>query len=116
MISSNDLNTLLQQMMSQVGQGPFLSAKKNRSIINGCDKNANGKNTLLSHITPDRILVIAGLLTGTLEVQEVSVDRDQVVQISLAGSLKRKTKLDKMLDEIGQMPFDEVLKAVLKRS
>jgi hypothetical protein len=43
------------------------------------------------------------------------VDRDQIVQIVLEGSLKKKTELEKMLDEIGSMPFDEVVKAMLER-
>ncbi len=56
-----------------------------------------------------------GLLAGVLEVQSVLIDRDQIVDILLEGSLKRKTRLDKMLDEIGDMPFDEVLEAIMGR-
>lgn len=59
--------------------------------------------------------MIAALLGGALEVRYVLVDRDQVINVLLDGTLKRKTKLDKMLDEIGAMPFDDVLRAVLGR-
>jgi hypothetical protein len=72
-----------------------------------------GSNKL--SITPSQALVIAGLLSGTLQVDSVLVDRNQLVQIILVGSLKRKTDLEKMLDQIGSMSFDEVLKAMLGR-
>jgi hypothetical protein len=50
-----------------------------------------------------------------LDIDSVLVDRRQEVQIVLVGSLKQKTSLEKTLDEIGSMPFDEVLKAMVGR-
>ncbi|NLD48519.1 MAG: hypothetical protein GX660_15245, partial [Clostridiaceae bacterium] len=70
------------------------------------------KNVVL---TPSQALVVAGILGGVLEVNSVLVDKDQIVQIVLQGSLKQKTELEQMLDNIGSKPFDEVVKAMLGR-
>lgn len=45
----------------------------------------------------------------------ILVDKNQLVQFVLSGSLKKKTPLEQMIDQIGSMPFDEVMKAVLDR-
>lgn len=66
-------------------------------------------------ITPAQALVIAGILAGTLEVTSVLVDKNQVVEILLSGSLKKKTPLEKMIDQIGKMPFDDVMRALMDR-
>ncbi|WP_159426248.1 hypothetical protein [Desulfolucanica intricata] len=50
-----------------------------------------------------------------MEVESILVDRSQVIEILLTGLLRRKTKSDKMLDEIGTMPFDEVWRSLLRR-
>ncbi|MDD3654232.1 MAG: hypothetical protein PHO01_08635 [Desulfotomaculaceae bacterium] len=114
MFSSSDLNTLMEQI-AQLGKGNNNSTK---NISKSCPGNAgknNKTNNNIPSLTPAKLLIVAGLLCGALELKSISVDRDQIVDIVLQGSLKRKTKLDKMLDEIGQMPFDDVLKAVLGR-
>ncbi|MZP42739.1 hypothetical protein GTO89_06755 [Heliobacterium gestii] len=59
--------------------------------------------------------VIIGLISDALIVNSILVDRNQEVQIVLTGSLRRKTKLDKMLDEIGDESFDDVLAAFMRR-
>lgn len=76
-------------------------------------KPENGKDTL--QLKPEVVLVILGLLSESLEIKSILVDRDQRVQIILEGSLKKKTTLDKVMDYVGQQPFDEVLKALLNR-
>lgn len=68
-----------------------------------------------SAVPPSHLLVIAGILGGALDVNSIRVDKDQNVDISLSGTLKKKTQLEKMMDQIGQMPFDEVLKVMLDR-
>jgi hypothetical protein len=60
-------------------------------------------------------MVILGLLGGVLKVESVLIDRNQVVDIVLTGSLKRKTEMDKILDQIGSKSFDEVMKALFER-
>ena len=66
-------------------------------------------------ITPSQALVITGILGGALEVDSILVNKEQEVQILLIGSLKQKTPLEKVMDQIGSMPFDEVMKAMLGR-
>jgi len=48
-------------------------------------------------------------------VESVLVDNRQEVNIILVGSLKRKTQLDKILDKVGDMSFEDVMKAILDR-
>ena len=105
MFSSNQLNSLIQQIL-----GP-----QSQQDSSGKDKKRNGKQNGGVSISPSQALVIAGLISGALEVTSVLVDRDQEVQIVLAGSLKRKTELEKMVDQIGEMSFEEVMKAILNR-
>ncbi|MDD4766420.1 MAG: hypothetical protein PHF87_02400 [Desulfotomaculaceae bacterium] len=115
MFSSHELDTLLARIASQLGLGTgdihkILSANGKTGGSSG-----KGKQHIIPPLTPQKVLVILGLLAGTLEVKSISIDRDQVVDILLEGSLKRKTRLDNCLDEIGAMPFDDVLRAVMGR-
>lgn len=107
MFQPGDLNNLLKDAMSRLN--PTAS---NNSITRKNSQDASSKGLTL---TPSNALVIAGLLSGSLNVLSVLIDRDQAVQIVLEGSLKQKTDLEKMLDQIGSMPFDDVLKAILGR-
>ncbi|MDN5323099.1 MAG: hypothetical protein PWQ67_1553 [Clostridia bacterium] len=66
-------------------------------------------------VIPPELMVILGLLGGVLKVESVLIDRNQVVDIVLTGSLKRKTEMDKILDQIGSKSFDEVMKALFER-
>lgn len=115
MLPPGDLNKLIEQLMAQLIQGKNLPVQDTsvKSSKTSCCRNGPQKQT--STLTPQKVLVILGLLGGVLEVKSILIDRDQVVQILLSGSLRRKTRLEKMLDEIGDMPFDEVMKAVLGR-
>lgn len=115
MFSPDELNAFLEKIKDQLSREsetnnintPVTGSKNNTN--NNCNKN------MLPAITPQKVLVILGLLAGVLEVRSILVDRDQAVEILLDGSLKRKTGLDKMLDEIGAMPFDRVLEALIGR-
>lgn len=114
MNSPQDLDALIEQFLTLLGQETGISTKSapatNKiSTVNTCKKTP-------SVLTPQRILVILGLVAGVLEVRSVLIDRDQIIQIVLDGTLKRRTRLDKMLDEIGEMPFDDVLRAIMNRS
>lgn len=64
-------------------------------------------------LNPPEILAIAGLLSGVLEVSSVLVSRDQTVEVSLVGSLKRQTQLEKIMEQIGKLSFEEVMQAML---
>jgi hypothetical protein len=109
-VNSDDLNLLARDIMDRI-------SGKSRCSNNGKKSNGNGgdeeKNKL--SLTPANALVIGGLLGGVLEVESVLIDKDQTVQIILEGSLRQKTQLEKMLDQIGSKPFDEVVKAMLER-
>lgn len=115
MFSSGELNNLLEQIVSQFGQGMDNSTKATPVKSTGGYERKQTNKKKAPAITPHKALVIFGLLAGVLEVKSVMIDRDQIINILLDGSLKRKTRLDKMLDEIGDMPFDEVLGAIMGR-
>lgn len=66
------------------------------------------------NLTPSQLLIIAGFLTGTLEVNSVLISKDQIIEIVLTGTLKKKTQLDKVMEQIGKMPFDRVVKAIIE--
>lgn len=108
MFSQNNLDAIMSKIMSQLGM--------DNSNDNNCknDKNKKTKKKCLN-LTPAQIMVISGILTDVLSVQSLLVDRDQSVQIILEGSLKRKTELEKTLDDIGDKSFDEVMKAFISR-
>ncbi len=110
MFSSGDLNTLFDQIVSR------LSCETSDSARETPAKTKQGDKKQAPVLTPQKALVILGLLAGVLEVKSVLIDRDQIINILLDGSLKRKTRLDKMLDEIGNMPFEEVLTAIIGRA
>lgn len=107
MFSTEHLNSLVRDVMAQLSGGAG-------------DKNNNKKNHISSgeqkiSITPSQALVIAGFLAGVLDVSSVLVDRHQTVEIVISGSLKQKTQMDKLLEQVGDKPFDEVLKAIVGR-
>lgn len=108
MIPQEHLNEFTKKIMSHLGFDDDCKNKKKKC------SGSNVKKRLVS-LTPAQIMVISGIITDVLSVESLLVDRDQQVQIVLGGSLKRKTELEKTLDEIGQKPFDEVLKALLGR-
>lgn len=99
------MNSLLKEAVKRLGIGSQDGDK---------DDNKDSKNKK-NAINPSSALVIIGLLSGALQVDSVLVDRDQNVQFVLTGSLKQKTQLEKIMDQIGAMPFDEVMKAFLDR-
>lgn len=67
------------------------------------------------NLSAQQIAVITALLFNTLEVESVLVDKDQTVQVLLQGSLRRKTRMDKLLDEVSEMPVGDLLDSLKKR-
>lgn len=110
MFSPNHMEVLMKKVLDQLG----IDIKGEN---NGNSKNNQGnqKTNCLPNLVPSQMLVILGLLGGVFEVDSVLIDKDQVVQIVLSGSLKRKTELEKMMDQLGSLPFDDVMKAILGR-
>ncbi len=106
-MSSNHLEMLLKKLMDQYGIGEKTSGNKKGSG----DKN----KPPFPKLSPSQQLVILGLLGGVFEVQSVLIDKNQIVQIRIEGSLREKTQLEKIMDQVGAMPFDEVMKAIFDR-
>lgn len=109
MFSAGHMEMLLRKVMDQLGME--VPGEKNGEKKNDKDKPTH----CLPNLTPSQMLVTLGLLSGALSVDSVLIDKDQIIQIVLSGSLKRKTQLEKVMDQVGEMPFDEVMKAVFGR-
>lgn len=108
-MSSDKYDSLANELMSKLLR-QFGNASGNSNNGNG-----NVTSSSIPVVPPSSALVILGLLTGSLEVTSVLVDKTQLVQIVISGSLKQKTELEKMIDQIGKKPFDDVVKAFLSR-
>ncbi|QEK10959.1 hypothetical protein FQB35_00435 [Crassaminicella thermophila] len=109
MASKDPMELLLKKIMEQLG------VKEEYENINKVSKN---KDCCKTNLTPAQILVIAALLGGVLEVDSIRIDKEQEVAIFLTGSLKRpkaKTQLEQIMDQIGCLPFDQVMKGLLGR-
>ena len=55
----------------------------------------------------------AGIICDVLQVDSVEVFRNQAIETNLVGSLKRSTQLDTVMQKIGKMPFDQVMKSIM---
>ena len=108
MFSAEDL-TRIEKAMASFGFGNKAKSKEGKNG-GSSDKPEDPPSF---NLTPPQILVIAGLLAGALEVDSVSVDRDQSIGISLRGTLRRKTPVEEFMQQIGQLPFDQVMKAIM---
>ena len=78
-------------------------------------RKSNRKNRFpatLANLSPQQIAVIAGLLTNALSVDSVLVDKDQRLQIVLGGSLRRKTPLDRLIQELQGNSLKEIIEAL----
>ncbi len=119
MFSPDDLNSLFKEVIAHYGGNTCNKSGKNNRSDQGGPNNQSNKGNQSSKdknaVTPSQALVIAGILGGVLEVDSVLVDKEQRVEILLVGSLRQKTQLEKTFDQIGQIPFDEVLRALLGR-
>lgn len=67
------------------------------------------------NLSPQQIAVITALLLNTLQVQSVLVDKEQTVEVLLVGSLRRKTKIDRLLDEMSDVPVGDLWDALKRR-
>lgn len=106
MFSPDQLNSLSKIIMEKLGANDTRKCNSDKSHNRSEDKNR-------IQITPSQALVIMGIITNSLEVNSVLVDRNQEIQILLVGSLKQKTELEKTISAIGKLPFEDVLKAVI---
>ncbi|WP_223069191.1 hypothetical protein [Paenibacillus caui] len=86
--------------------------QKKRKGTRGSNKN---DPSLLSKLTPQQIAVIAGILTNTLSVDSVLIGRDQRLEILLVGSLRRRTRIDELINELSNANLADVIDSILNR-
>ncbi|WP_404451474.1 hypothetical protein LG329_14155 [Virgibacillus necropolis] len=67
------------------------------------------------NLSPQQVAVITALLLNALQVESVLIDKDQTVEVILQGSLRRKTKMDKLLDDISGIPVGDLWDALNRR-
>lgn len=85
------------------------------------DKESNQKTESLNalcksyNLSPQKIAVITALLMNSLQVESVLFSKDQTVEVLLQGSLKRTTKMDKLLDDISGLPVADLWDALKRR-
>lgn len=99
-MSQDQLNALVEKILEHLGEG-------------GGGKDSSPQQNKKISLTPSQILVLAGILGGVFKVHSLLLFQDQSFELRLSGSLKRKTKIDKFLDSIGSMSFDEVVRAFI---
>lgn len=109
MNSDSHIDSMAKRLIKELGLDEEID-KTNKKY-----KNSSNKKKCKVNLSASNILVIAGLLSGALEVESLLVDKNQEIQIILAGSLKQKSQLEKVMDHVGTMPFDEVVKAMINR-
>ncbi|WP_433944588.1 hypothetical protein [Paenibacillus sp. SN-8-1] len=83
---------------------------------NGNGSNGKKKNNPSARLSPQQIAVVVGLLTNVLEVNSVLLDKDQRVEILLVGSIRRKTKADRIADELGNVSVGDLLDALIRKN
>lgn len=80
--------------------------------------NANSNNCKIN-ITPAQALIIGGILTGVFDIYSFQVDIYQNIEITLLGTFKQeeanKPDIDSLLESLGSVPLDDVLKSIINR-
>ncbi|WP_409345823.1 hypothetical protein [Paenibacillus sp. MBLB4367] len=69
---------------------------------------------LLGKLSPQQLAVVTALLTNALSVDSILIDKDQNIQIILAGSFRRKTRMEHLLREISDFSISDLLDAISK--
>lgn len=121
MSSNNSIDFLAREILGRLYGLPNSDIKSKDPPARGKSaSNSKDKNGISPNITPAQALVAIALLGGILEVNSILVDKSQVVQILLEGSLKKPNNnkdkdIEKLLDSIGNKSFDDVVKALINR-
>lgn len=109
MFSEEDLERI-KERICQININSGKNDSGNRKEKSGGNKN-DANNCF--NLNPSEILALAGILSGVLEVSSITVTRDQIVDVSLSGSLQRKTQLEQIMEQIGKCSFEEVMQAII---
>jgi hypothetical protein len=75
-------------------------------------KLTNRKSNHSKRLTPQQLSVIIGILTQALTVDSIMIDKDKNVEIVLAGSLRKKTKMDRLLAEMTELSIGDLLDSI----
>ncbi|TLS50858.1 hypothetical protein FE782_17565 [Paenibacillus antri] len=94
--------------------------KKNGNGYGNGNGNGNGKGNgkkkpSKPQLTPQQLAVVVGLLSNSLEVISVLLDKELKVQIVLEGSIRKQTKADRIAAELGELSVAELLEAFLRK-
>ncbi len=81
MFSPEQLNSISKIIMEKLG----VSSTRNCYSEKAPDCTAEKKQI---NLTPVQLLVIMGIITGSLDIDSLLVDKNQEIQILLVGSLK----------------------------
>lgn len=80
--------------------------------------NNNNKNPSINlsdlNLSPQKVAIIAALMTDVLQADSITVDKEQTVFVELTGSLRKKTRADQMVEEMRDMSFGEILDALTR--
>lgn len=119
MPSSNNFDSVIRNALSHLSGTELKNDRQKNSGTNtgagGTNTGTGGSNGKFPPLTPSKALIIVGLLGDVFAVDSILVDKDQRIEIVLSASLKQKTQLEKIMDQVGQRPFDEVLKSIIGR-
>jgi len=83
-------------------------------VRSGNGKDKNGRPPPKLKLSPQKIAVIVGLLTNVLDVQSVLLDKHQRVEIVLEGSIRKKTKADRIVEELGDINVSDLIEAFIR--
>lgn len=74
-----------------------------------------GGNKKKTKLSPQQLAVVVGLLTNSLDVISLLIDKNQRIQIVLEGSIRKKTKADRVAEELNDISVSELIDAYLRK-
>lgn len=74
-----------------------------------------GGNKKKTKLSPQQLAVVVGLLTNSLDVTSLLIDKNQRIEIVLEGSIRKKTKADRVAEELNDISVSELIDAYLRK-
>ncbi|MEY9095264.1 hypothetical protein [Paenibacillus sp. RC84] len=96
------------------GNASVLGSRNGNGNKNGSQA-GSGKKKKERRLTPQQLAVVVGLLTNSLDVLSVLIDKDQRIEIVLEGSIRRKTEADRVAEELENISVAELIEALIRR-
>ncbi|MGB9678525.1 MAG: hypothetical protein ACPL3A_00825 [Thermoanaerobacteraceae bacterium] len=130
---SDNIEDQLKEILKKFGIKEDMDDKKDEPEDNPDENDGSGKDgsnnddsgkkndggdekKQVKALTPSEIIVILGILAGTLEPISIIVDRNQGVQIILSGSLKKKILVEDEVKEIENEYLSSAIKALIAKN